>query len=355
MAAVAQAAAPIFGDAPPLAIPPSRDDLLLFDQELREHYRAATLLPDGRSRRGRKTKHDTATRRWIDTVGYPCIHMGKIPPESDLRMLRLSPRSSLRGPDLAARDAWSQLHGRDPRSRKETAAEQKSKQTLLLWARTNMAGALVPSMARRGRVSSWTIDFGGTWNGYSPRQLTLAASPSSASRSSLPPSTVPPGAFLTWVTGQCPLRNAAPFKWHFPKHFYLYLALRELEAEGRAVTGNDGPILLALPHAAHVQYERYANIRLAPIDIDTTAPGDDDHEEDAPPPPPSPADAAADEPRQVRPGRDDAHYSLLTTHYSLLTTHYSLLTTDCSSITTRLTLTLILILTLNLTLTSPRP
>ena len=136
------AASPVLGAAPqPVVTPASRDDLLLLDQELREHYRAATLLPDGRSRRGRKTKHDTATRRWIDTVGFPCIHMGKIPAESDLAMLRLSPRSSLSGANLTARDTWSQLHGRDPRSKKQTAVEKQSQQTLLAWARSHMACA----------------------------------------------------------------------------------------------------------------------------------------------------------------------------------------------------------------------
>ena len=61
MAQVAHACAPILGGAQDVMIdPPSRDDLMLLDQELRELYRAATLLPDGRSRHGRKTKHDTA-------------------------------------------------------------------------------------------------------------------------------------------------------------------------------------------------------------------------------------------------------------------------------------------------------
>ena len=39
-------------DAP--IITQSRDDLMLIDAELRELYKAATLLPDGRSQRGRK-------------------------------------------------------------------------------------------------------------------------------------------------------------------------------------------------------------------------------------------------------------------------------------------------------------
>ena len=47
------------------------------------------------------------------------------------------PRSSLSGANLIARDAWSQLHGRDPRSKQQTAAEQAGQQTLLAWARTN--------------------------------------------------------------------------------------------------------------------------------------------------------------------------------------------------------------------------
>ena len=109
---------------------------MLVHEELRECYRAATLLPgDGRSRRGRKTKHDTATRRWVDTVGFPAITMGKLPDEHDLVMLRLSPRSSLSGVNLKTRDAWSQLYGRDPRSKKQTAAPEKEGQRSKEWLR----------------------------------------------------------------------------------------------------------------------------------------------------------------------------------------------------------------------------
>ena len=89
--------------------PMSRDALLLLDHELRELYQA----------------DNTAA---------------------------VAPRSSLSGSNLAVRDAWSQLHGRDPRSKKETAAEKQSKQTLLSWARSTIAGALDPSAARRGRI-----------------------------------------------------------------------------------------------------------------------------------------------------------------------------------------------------------
>ena len=130
---------------------------MLLDAELRECYRAATYMPDGRLKRGRKVKHDTATRRWIDTVGFPAIAMGKRLPEADLAMLRLSPRSSLSGNNLIAHDAWSQLHGRDPRSKKQTVDEQAGQQTLLRWARTNMPDALAPGKVRRGRVASWTL------------------------------------------------------------------------------------------------------------------------------------------------------------------------------------------------------
>ena len=83
--------------------PSTRDELMILDAELREAYQEATLLPDGRSRRGRKTKHDTATRRWIDTVGFPALEMGKQPPASDMAMLKMSPRSSLSGANLTAR------------------------------------------------------------------------------------------------------------------------------------------------------------------------------------------------------------------------------------------------------------
>ena len=89
---------------------------------LRELYKEASEHPDGRTKRGRPTKHDIASRRWIDTVGFPAVQMGKRPQESDMEMLRLGPRRLLSGAKLTARDAWSQLHGRDPRSKQQTAA-----------------------------------------------------------------------------------------------------------------------------------------------------------------------------------------------------------------------------------------
>jgi hypothetical protein len=237
---------------------------MLLDAELRECYRAATYMPDGRLKRGRKIKHDTATRRWIDTVGFPAIAMGKRLPEADLAMLRLSPRSSLSGSNLIARDAWSQLHGRDPRSKKQTVDEQAGQQTLLRWARTNMPDALAPGAVRRGRVANWTFDFG-VWTGHTPMQLALAGAEGSGGAKTrlLPQRDVAPGAYLTWISGQS-TGAAAPFRWNFPFHFYLYLSMRELEAQGRIVKGYTAPVLLKLPAAVHRQYEAYADIRLAP-------------------------------------------------------------------------------------------
>ena len=57
--------------SPPAISGVSRDELMLLNHEYREVHRRASLRADGSSTRGRKTKHDTATRRWIDTVGFP--------------------------------------------------------------------------------------------------------------------------------------------------------------------------------------------------------------------------------------------------------------------------------------------
>ena len=127
MAAVAAAAAA----ASAAVTPPSRDELMLVDQELRQLYRSAGLREDGSTSRDRKNKHDTATRRWIDTVGFPSLAMGKLPNAHDLAMVRSGPRKGLRGTMLKARDAWSQLHARDPRSKQLTAAEARGQRTLL--------------------------------------------------------------------------------------------------------------------------------------------------------------------------------------------------------------------------------
>ena len=40
---------------------------------------------------------------------------------------------------------------------------------------------------------------------------------------------VPPGNYLAWFTDQTSSQD--PFVFNFPRHFYLYLALRELEHE----------------------------------------------------------------------------------------------------------------------------
>ena len=267
--------------------PPSRDDLMLIDAELREAYSAATLMEDGRSRRGRKTKHNTATRRWVDTIGFPCIELGERPPEADMAMLKLTPRSSLSGTNLTARDAWSQLHGKDPRSKQQTAVEQAGQQTLLTWARTNLP--LAPATVRRGRVSSWKLTFG-RWKTYSPRQLAMSGvAGGSALPTQLERGGTPPGPYLLWITGQHARSSKAAFKWSFPQHFFLYLAVRELEGEGRTVNGNDGPVGLQLQAGVHRQYEEYANIRLAPAEPDAD---DADSEQPSPPSPPSPAAAA---------------------------------------------------------------
>jgi hypothetical protein len=108
-----------------------RTSLMLMDHDLRELHRSASLRADGSSTRGRKTKHDTATRRWIDTVGFPMLAQGRLPDAHDIAMLRSGPRHLLSGTALAARDAWSsQLHqgdnarwdgrGRCVRSREDT-------------------------------------------------------------------------------------------------------------------------------------------------------------------------------------------------------------------------------------------
>jgi|ETNmetMinimDraft_29_1059903.scaffolds.fasta_scaffold04852_2 hypothetical protein len=204
----------------------SRDELMLLNQEYREIYRAASLKPDGSSKRGRKDKHNTATRNWIDTIGFPQLTLGKLPEAHDLAMLRSGPRSGLKGTFLKARDAWSQLHARDPRSQQLTAAEKSGQQTLLAWARINTPDALTHSTAQRGRPESYKLHFG-KWRGYTPLQLiTLAAGPTWSREQAMRDAraTVPPAEYLVWMF-------SSDFKFNFPYHFYLYLALKEIEAQ----------------------------------------------------------------------------------------------------------------------------
>ena len=199
---------------------------MLLIHEFREIHRNASLRQDGGSSRGRKTKRNAATRRWIDTVGLPVLAAGKLPEAKDLAMLRSGPRGSLRGVALAARDAWSQQHARDPRSKQLTAAEKTGQQTLLAWARTNTPDALSRSTAQRGRPESYRLHFG-KWKGWTPLQLiSLAAGPSRALTQAMTgaKATTHPADYLAWMF-------SSAFKMQFPYHFYLYLALKGIEAE----------------------------------------------------------------------------------------------------------------------------
>ena len=65
-----------------------RTALMLMDRDLRELHRSASLRADGSSTRGQKTKHDTATQRWIDTVGFPMLAQGRLPDAHDIAMHR---------------------------------------------------------------------------------------------------------------------------------------------------------------------------------------------------------------------------------------------------------------------------
>ena len=216
-----------------------RTSLMLMDHEFRELYRVAGLNPDGRSRRGRKTKHNTATRRWIDTIGFPMLARGQLPEAHDLAMLRSGPRHTLNGRLLEARDAWSQLHARDPRSKQLTDVEKRGQQTLLAWVRTSKetVETMTRSTVQRGRPGAWKLDFGHSWVGWTPGQLlALAASSKSTQEAAMrdAQTNVPPGNYLAWFTDQTTSQD--PFVFNFariPSHFYLYLALRELEHEVR--------------------------------------------------------------------------------------------------------------------------
>jgi hypothetical protein len=101
----------------PLATPslplPTAEELVVEDAELRSILRKiADRSAGGRAVSGRYNKHDTARLRFIRTFAIPGIRFGKVVPDDDMRMLRLGPKSSLRGADLAAMDEWSQRHGR---------------------------------------------------------------------------------------------------------------------------------------------------------------------------------------------------------------------------------------------------
>jgi hypothetical protein len=86
-------------------------------------------------------------------------------------MLRLGPKSTLRGADLASMDQWSQRHGRDPRSQKKDGWLDEAEQaTLFRWLARNERHHVVSDPVRRGASRQYKLDFG-TYQGYRLGQL----------------------------------------------------------------------------------------------------------------------------------------------------------------------------------------
>mgnify|MGYP006906408767 FL=1 len=85
------------------------EELIIEDAELRHILTTiAKRSAGGRAASGRYNKHDTARLRYIRSIAF---RFGKRVPQPDMTMLRLGPKHSLRGADLAAMDEWAQRHG----------------------------------------------------------------------------------------------------------------------------------------------------------------------------------------------------------------------------------------------------
>jgi len=216
---------------------PTAEELVLEDAELRKILTTiAQRSAGGRSVGGRYNKHDTARLRFIRSIALPGIRFGKTVPEDDMAMLRLGPKHSLRGADLAAMDTWSQRHGRDPRSRRKDGWLDESEQvTLFRWLSRNESCFVTSERVRRGLPKAYKLDFGG-YAGYTLGQL--VAHSSRGGGHLLPASerdetTPPPGPYVLWLA-------SADFEWQLPRHLHLYLALKSLELNGAWVVGNGG-------------------------------------------------------------------------------------------------------------------
>ena len=202
---------------------PTAEELVLEDAELRKILTTiAQRSAGGRSVGGRYNKHDTARLRFIRSIALPGIRFGKTVPEDDMAMLRLGPKHSLRGADLAAMDTWSQRHGRDPRSRRKDGWLDESEQvTLFRWLSRNESCFVTSERVRRGLPKAYKLDFGG-YAGYTLGQL--VAHSSRGGGHLLPASerdetTPPPGPYVLWLA-------SADFEWQLPRHLHLYLALK---------------------------------------------------------------------------------------------------------------------------------
>ena len=117
---------------------PTAEELVLEDAELRGMLSTiAKRSAGGRAVQGRYNKHDTARLRFIRSVALPGIRFGKLVPEEDMRMLRLGPKSELRGANLTSMDEWAQPHGRDPRSKRKDDWLDETEQVMVYLAHTH--------------------------------------------------------------------------------------------------------------------------------------------------------------------------------------------------------------------------
>lgn len=94
---------------------------MLLDTDYCDAYLPPCMLHDGRPRSRRKSRRDTA--------GLSGLHMRHRPLEHNRAMLRMSPCASMSGANLAAQDAWLQLHSHKPQSEKQAAAATPAQQS----------------------------------------------------------------------------------------------------------------------------------------------------------------------------------------------------------------------------------
>ena len=252
---------------------PTSEDLVVEDAELRSFLAAiAKRSAGGRAVSGRYNKHDTARLRFIRSIALPGIRFGKLVPDDDMRMLRLGPKASLHGADLASMDEWSQRHGRDPRSKKKDGWLDEGEQaTLFRWLSRNERHHVISDPVRRGSSKQYKLDFG-AYKGYRLGQLVQHSMSTGGSMHLLPAeerseSTPRPGEYILWLAGET-------FDWHFPYHLHLYLNLKSLELNGACVGvgGVGGPKQVRVSERVDNLYEVHAAETLAPPPADEPNP-----------------------------------------------------------------------------------
>ena len=200
---------------------PTAEELQLCEAQIRDVLQTMRdRQAQGKSRSGRYVAADSARLKWINSVALPALHLGKLPSEHDMKMLRCGPLQDLQGVEHEQLQRWITRFHKDPRNQDPVKNLTPWQQTSLLeWAASNLQYVCKARPPPQGAHTAYKFGFGQYQD-----QTVAAMIADGNSRKLIPGAAQNAGDMLIWV---CNLDGTFVWHWHKIETVRLFLGLWE--------------------------------------------------------------------------------------------------------------------------------